>query len=273
MKSFWPARYFAVLAVVIGSVAILTFEACNPKSNRYAAAQKATVSVKAQTGEGSGVVIRRANRFGQTRLFVWTAAHVVDGADDCTVVIRQVIRNEGHKVGTSDFKAKIILRSNENIDLALLWLDAPPEYFSFAEFDTQLLQVGSQLYHVGNFLGEKFDDSFSTGVLSQFGAHPGQGWPWGENFLDQMTTLIVPGSSGGPVFNSENDKLVGIAVGWAGIPGVSFFVPLRTIVPFANQTGFAWAVYGNYCPTDAELRGFALKYVPPPSPVRDFNID
>jgi S1-C subfamily serine protease len=231
------------------------------------------VSVKAKTGEGSGVVVRRKNDFDQPRLFVWTAAHVVDGADDYSVVIRQIIRNEGHKVGTLDFKAKLILRSDASVDLALLWLDAPPEYFSGAEFDTADLRIGQPLYHVGNFFGEVFDDSFSTGVLSQFGANPGKEWPWGDQFLDQMTTLIVPGSSGGPVFNAETDKLVGIAVGWAGMPGISFFVPLRTMVPFSHQTGFDWAIYGKWCPSDAELRGVALRYIPKPDVTRDFKID
>jgi S1-C subfamily serine protease len=273
LRSFSPAKYFVVLAVLIGSAILLTFEACRPKLNSVADAQRATVSVKAKTGEGSGVVIRRENSRGQPRLFIWTAAHVVDEADDYSVVIRQIIRNEGHKVGTLDFKAKLILRSDASIDLALLWMDAPPGYFSGAEFDTGELRIGQPLYHVGNFFGEVFDDSFSTGVLSQFGAHPGRSWPWGDQFLDQMTTLIVPGSSGGPVFNAENDRLVGIAVGWAGLPGISFFVPLRTIIPFAHQTGFAWAVYGSGCPNDSELRALALKYVTKPGPVRDFTVE
>ena len=268
-----PSKYFVALSALIESVVFLTYETVRDRSNPAVSAQKATVSVKAKTGEGSGVVIRRENRFGQPRLFVWTAAHVVDGADDYAVVSRQIIRNEGHKVGTLDFKAKLILRSDASVDLALLWLDAPLGYFSGAEFDTGELRIGQPLYHVGNFFGETFDDSFSTGVLSQFGAHPGKDWPWGDAFLDQMTTLIVPGSSGGPVFNAENDKLVGIAVGWAGLPGISFFVPLRTIIPFSHQTGFDWAVYGSWCPTDAELRGLALRYVPKPDVMRDFKLD
>lgn len=267
-----PYRYYLAGLALLASVVFL---AVTPSGDPYPAAQKATVSVKPATGEGSGVVIRRMNRFGQPRLFVWTAAHVVDEAEDHTVGIRQVVRNEGHKVGVMDFKGRLILRSDASIDLALLWLDAPPEYFSDIQFDTSLLRIGHPLYHIGNFYGEKYDDSFATGVLSQFGAHPGKNWPWGDQFLDQMTTLIVPGSSGGPVFNSENDKLVGIAVGWAGLPGISFFVPLRTIVPFSQQVGFQWAVYGGWCPTDAELRGFMLKYIPKPEPItiRDFNID
>lgn len=266
-------KYFVVLSVLIPFVVFLTYETVRDRTNPVVSAQKATVSVKAKTGEGSGVVVQRENKFGRTRFFVWTAAHVVDDDDDYSVVIRQIIRNEGHKVGTLDFKAKLILRSDENIDLALLWLDAPPGYFGAAEFSTSELRIGHPLYHVGNFFGETFDDSFSTGVLSQFGAHPGKEWPWGDQFLDQMTTLIVPGSSGGPVFNAENDKLVGIAVGWAGLPGISFFVPLRTILPFAHQTGFDWAVYGNWCPTDTELRALALRYIPKPAVVRDFNLD
>lgn len=268
-----PSKYFVALSVLIASVVILTWETFRTKPNPYEDAQRATVIVKPKTGEGSGVVIHRQNRFGKQRLFVWTAAHVVNEADDYSVVIRQIVRNEGYKVGNMEFKARLILRSDASVDLALLWIDAPPEYFGGAEFDTGEIRLGHPLYHVGNFFGETYDDSFSTGVLSQFGANRGKNWPWGDQFLDQMTTLIVPGSSGGPVFNAESDKLVGIAVGWAGFPGISFFVPLRTLVPFSHQTGFDWAVYGNWCPTDAELKGFALKYVPKPSLNRDFTVD
>ena len=273
-----PAKYAVALLALTASIAYLALDAILPAKpaapNKYQSAQRAVVSVKAETGEGSGYVIKRVNQFGQQRVFVWTAAHVVDGPKDHEVGIRQVIRHEAHKVGTTDFKGKLVMRSDRFVDLALLWVDAPPSYFDAVVFDTsEPVGLGEQLFHVGNYRGEVFDGSFATGVLAQHGAHAGAGWPWLP--LDQTTVLIVPGSSGGPLFRESNGKIVGTVVGWGLMPGISFFVPVRTMASFAESKGFTWALYGNYCPPDRELLKHNALYIPAPAPVeiRIFSID
>lgn len=270
-----PAKYVVAAFVLAASLSFLVLDAVLPKNtptSKYVSAQRATVSVKAENSEGSGYVIKRVNQFGQPRVFVWTAAHVVD--EKAEVGIRQVIRFESHKVGTTDFKAKVILRSDRAVDLALLWLDAPPSYFDAVVFDTsEPVGLGEQLFHVGNYRGEVFDGSFATGVLAQHGVHAGAGWPWLA--LDQTTTLIVPGSSGGPLFRDSNGRVVGTVVGWGLMPGISFFVPVRTMASFSEAQGFTWALYGNYCPSDRELLKANQRYIPAPEPkdIRIFSID
>jgi S1-C subfamily serine protease len=186
---------------------------------------------------------------------VWTANHVV--ADDAVVKVVSVIRHNYHRVGETTFSGTVIARS-EKLDVALLHVDCPPEYFLSAEFDSVIPpSVGSAVYHAGNFFGADFDNSVSTGVISQHGAAPKEGWRW--LVVDQTTSAFVPGSSGGPVFNARNDKVIGIVV--AIIPGTSmnFYVPVRALEVWADSAGLTWAVRGDKSP-------LVLPSVAPPSP-------
>lgn len=277
-SSRFSATKYAVAALALAaSLAYLVLDSVYPTPpapNRYESAQRATVSVKAESGEGSGYVVKRTNQFGQPRVFVWTAAHVVDSPKDHVVTIRQVIRFEAHKVGTTDFKGRLVMKSDRAVDLALFWVDAPPSYFDAVQFDGAApIPIGEEVFHVGNYRGEVFNGSFATGVIAQHGAHAGDGWPWLS--LDQTTTLIVPGSSGGPLFRKSNGKIVGTVVGWGLMPGISFYVPVRTMVSFAEGKGFGWALYGNTCPSDRELLKHNALYIPAPEPktIRIFSID
>lgn len=121
-------------------------------------------------------------------------------------------------------------------------------YFIPADFDSIVPPpVGTALYHVGNFLGADFDNSVSTGILSQHGVQPKfPNWPW--TIVDQTTLPVMPGSSGGPVFNSQNDKVVGLVVGTLRGDDVNFYVPVRAIEVWAESAGLAWAVRGNESP-------------------------
>lgn len=218
--------------------------------NCYERAQSATgLIVSPSGGSGSGVVVRR-----QDKLFIWTAAHVVDDCD--TVTFRSYVRHAGSRVGHSEFTARVIARNNP-LDVALLWLSAPPEYFQSVKFADELpLRVGQSVYHVGNFHGSNFDDSVSIGVISQIGVRPNvQGWPWSEQ-LDQTTAFIVYGSSGGGIFRHSDNALVGIIVGGPapGVADINLFVPVRHIVRWAKGAGLTWAVYGDYAPDESILK-------------------
>lgn len=220
--------------------------------NPFETAQLQTVLiVRPDGGQGSGVIFKRVNRDGNTRLFVWTAAHVVKGVDRVDVV--RYVRNEGDKVGELRFKALIVDRSDSLNDVALLWLNAPASQFEAAEFEFDSPRVGDVLFHVGNFFGGDFDGSVSRGVLSQIGVHPHLGWLW--NVTDQYAGAAVPGSSGGPVFDLRG-RVVGLIVGGAGAGQWGFvsFVPVRVISAFARGSGISWAVRGGYCPNDDTLK-------------------
>lgn len=239
-----------ILSLAIGAEIASFF----PTLNRYEHAQKSTVLVKTSHGYGTGFVVQRGNR-----LFVFTAAHVV--TQENTVAIQQVLRYENVKVGESHFSATVIAR-DEFLDVAILWLHANPANFEPARFATHEPKVGTPVFHIGNFSGIRFDNSVSAGILSQIGVAPNMlGWPW--PVADQTTATIVPGSSGGALFDSRG-HVIGLAVGHL-VPGIEFYVPLRAIVASAFSHNVSWTVAGTVCPPDSTLNALArhAAYVEP----------
>jgi S1-C subfamily serine protease len=256
MSRLNTCRYYAVGAVLLFCVAFLigsslTWPTQTPKKS-YETEQLATVIIRDAGGTGSGAVVRRTNAQGSTRLFIWTAAHVVSDSDE--VIIETKVRNEYRKVGTVSFKARVVMRAPAE-DIALLWLDAPDGFFNHVEFDdVEQRELGAEVFHVGNFLGT-LDDSLSWGRISQFGIDGGTLW----RSVDQADMLILPGSSGGPMFSYDSRKVLGIVVGWPRQPGVNFYVPLRTIRGVARRESVYWAIYGAYAPEDSALDKFVEK--------------
>jgi S1-C subfamily serine protease len=224
------------------------------RANRYEVAQAKTVLIETPTGYGTGVVIHRGNK-----TFVWTAKHVVRGSD--TVKVVRLLHFQGRKAGKLEFPARILSRL-PNTDSALLQVDAPRDAFVGATWAGETPKLGATLYHVGNFYGPAFDGSFSIGHLSQVGVEvkdQDPTWPWG--ILDQGDFAMVSGSSGGPVFNA-NDEVVGLIVGGptAGKDRISCYEPFREIRADALKAGVVWAIdefiigeYEYYVPSDELL--------------------
>lgn len=263
----WASAILSLLVALGGGVSIFRHgaDSVSPVGgvrNRYEAAQHQTVLIVAPTGQGTGIPVLRG-----TRVFVWTAAHVVEG--HATVKVQSIIRHNYHRVGTTEFVGRVV-SINKALDVALLYVDAPSRYFLAAEFDSLIPPpVGSAVYHVGNFLGADFDNSVSTGVISQHGAKPvnEDGWPW--QITDQTTATVVPGSSGGPIFNAANGKVIGILVGTIPGRGINFYVPIRALEVWADSAGLSWAVRGNFSP--AVLPTVAVPI--PLSFIRIFNLN
>ncbi len=213
--------------------------------------QAQTVLVKTSHGSGSGVVVHRGNR-----VFVWTAVHVV--SDVSEVTIHQTFRHDGRKAGEQTFNGHVICRLGsttesgiKGVDAALIWVDAPPDRLAGATWADSTPSVGETVYHVGNLRGDAFDNSLSQGTLAQIGVRPEvPGWPW--DLVDQCDAISLPGSSGGPVFDSAG-HIIGLLVGGPG-NAVSCYVPLRVIYAAAQEANIAWAVYGRGAPPESILQ-------------------
>ncbi len=203
--------------------------------------QEQTVQVVTDKGSGTGVVIKRDDK-----VFVWTAAHVVAGRSD--VEVRQQFRFGGVKAGLQVFTAHVIARLPDT-DAALLWVDAPPDKLTGAEWADIGAGVGTSVVHVGNIFGKNFEGSVSEGIVSQIGVSPKDfpEWPW--PICDQSTVIMFPGCSGGPLFTLDG-KITGLVVGGPpeARPGVSCYVPLRAIYEAARKAGVVWALYGQRAP-------------------------
>ena len=213
--------------------------------NKYEHAQSQTVFIQAPESSGSGFVIERTSvSDGKPRLFIWTAAHVVDDCDE--VSVHRILHYNGHKAGEMVFSAKVILRLP--CDSALLSLNAPPGSFAPATFaDRAPLPIGTPIFHVGNFMGMTFEGSVSHGYTSQVGLNVG---PWSA--VDQADLSAAPGASGGPVYLYTSGAVIGILVGGpaAATRGIVCFVPVRVFEQAAVNEFFGWAVRGRFCPGD-----------------------
>jgi S1-C subfamily serine protease len=255
LKKFLKSRLGAWTVALLVTASMVGSRTISTKVD-YCRMQQSVVLIQASDGQGSGVVMERVNEQGRTRVFIWTANHVVE--NDNKVKIVKNIRTEGHRAGQAEFTAVVIGRDKAR-DVALLWLDAPAKYFRAAEFAPSApIAVGTPLTHVGNVQGIAFEDSVSNGILSQVGLKP-EGWPW--EMTDQAALAAYFGSSGGPIFRTHNGDVVGLTCG--GVVGSGFmnFVPVRVIEDFANGAVLHWAVRGDWCPGDGLLNGLANREV------------
>jgi S1-C subfamily serine protease len=195
-----------------------------------------TVTVRASHSTGTGVIVNHSNV-----CYVLTAAHVVDDARH----VRQVIENgaikqevtyepviiatrileDGRQVGRNELVAEVIRYSDpeHGEDLALLRvlkrrLAGPATRFYV---ETNIVDLGTPLVHVGSLLGENGSGSVTTGIYSQ------KGRILFNHVFDQTTCAAFPGSSGGGVFLMDG-RYVGMIVRGAG-ETYNLIVPVRRI--------------------------------------------
>lgn len=144
---------------------------------------KSVVSIGTNVGQGSGVVI-------DDRGFIVTNHHVIDGAS--------IIR-----ILTSDDKVydATLIGINENLDIAVLKVDAELRRLRFADSDD--VKIGERVIALGNPAGLSF--TVTEGIVS---ATKRVG-PNGFNIYIQTDVPINPGNSGGPLVNT-NSRIIGL---------------------------------------------------------------
>lgn len=180
-------------------------------------------------GNGSGTLIHKWGRS-----YVLTAAHVVECEAEGEDVVPWEPVYLGVYQGSNEWRARLVAYDPE-YDLALLRLEDVGLVGRTTKFFNPHLvpPVGTKLLHVGNLLG-RFSNSFSEGVLARLDSFV----PISRQPLDQITTVIYPGSSGGGVFTADG-RYAGTAVISAG-PGLHFMVPVRQIYAWASKNDVPW---------------------------------
>jgi len=145
---------------------------------------KSVVTIKTDTGQGSGFVIASGG-------YVVTNQHVMEGATAAIVI-------------TYDGKSHLVslAGSDATMDIALLKID-DTSYNPITLEDSNNVQIGEKVIAIGNPLGLQF--SVSEGIVSAVNRA-------GENKLNdyiQTDASLNPGNSGGPLINT-NGKVIGI---------------------------------------------------------------
>ncbi|WP_369751811.1 Do family serine endopeptidase [Asticcacaulis sp. YBE204] len=167
-------------------------------------------------GEGNEQEVRGAGSgfFITVDGYVVTNNHVIEGADEITVVLN----NE------SKLKATVVGRDPAT-DLAVLKVEG--KNFPYVEFETtQRPRVGDWVIAVGNPFG--LSGTATAGIVSAFGRPDGA-----QGYVDymQIDAAINRGNSGGPTFDL-NGRVIGvnsaIITPSGGNAGVGFAIPADT---------------------------------------------
>ena len=167
------------------------------------------------TSLGSGFIIDEIGH-------VVTNNHVIEGADEITVVLQD----------NTELQARIVGRDAKT-DLALLKVepDGKLPYVGFGNSDD--LRIGDWVVAIGNPLG--FGGTVTAGIVSARGRDINSG-PY-DDFI-QTDASINRGNSGGPLFNLEG-KVIGINTAiyspTGGSIGIGFSIPVALAEPVINQ--------------------------------------
>ena len=180
-------------------------------------------------GLGSGVVIRSDGH-------IITNNHVVENADQLSVVMQSGTEYDAEIVGTDPFS-----------DLAVIKVDAT-DLKSISFGDSEQLKTGQWVLAFGSPLSENLNNSVTAGIVSAIGrlrSSPTQRPARQgdreispvQNFI-QTDAAINPGNSGGPLVDL-NGRLVGINTAIAsqtgGYQGIGFAIPSNTVERVATQ--------------------------------------
>jgi S1-C subfamily serine protease len=167
-----------------------------------------------QQGQGSGFILDKQGH-------ILTNNHVIEGAQ-----IVEVTLSDKHK-----FKAQVVTRDRSH-DLALLQIQGSPNLQPATLADSRSLQVGQQVYAIGNPFG--FNGTMTRGIISAIRSIQ---MPSGNKIEDAIQTdaSVNPGNSGGPLLNSRGE-VIGITTLIASNPnggadqsaGIGFAIPIST---------------------------------------------
>ena len=119
---------------------------------------------------------------------ILTSAHVLDEGNDIIVTTSN----------GEDYKASILKKISENKDIALLKINATHEFQTVKFGDSSKLKVGEKVLAIGNPFG--FKGTLTQGIISRI--------DYVKNRI-QTDAAINPGSSGGPLLNT-NGEVIGI---------------------------------------------------------------
>lgn len=170
---------------------------------------------RVERGTGSGFIIGSDGR-------LITNAHVVNGAENVQVTLKDGTSYEGTVLGTDSFT-----------DVAVIKIDAT-DLPTVSMGNAENLTPGEWAIAIGNPLG--LDNTVTVGIVSALGRSSSQvGVPEKRVRFIQTDAAINPGNSGGPLLNSQGE-VIGINTAIrADAQGLGFAIPIETAQRIANQ--------------------------------------
>lgn len=170
---------------------------------------------RVERGTGSGFII---SSDGQ----ILTNAHVVDGADKVSVVLKDGRTFEGEVLG-EDSVTDVAVVKIKATDLPVVTLG-----------DSEQLQPGEWAIAIGNPLG--LDNTVTAGIISATGRSSSEvGVPDKRVGFIQTDAAINPGNSGGPLLNAGGEVIGMNTAIISGAQGLGFAIPIDTAKKIAQQ--------------------------------------
>jgi S1-C subfamily serine protease len=182
----------------------------NPYQREYDEMLSPTVMIETITGRGSGVIIKS----NESDYYILTASHVVGNYPKVSVTFFSYRRGAEF---AEELEASVII-TDTNKDIALLRV-----LCDFAVKDVKLAPrdykyyLFAPVYVVGCSLG--FNPRPSSGIISAI-----------DFDSVEITAPVLPGNSGGPVYDAGTHELIGIAV-WVRLYGDQLITTMAGIVP------------------------------------------
>jgi putative serine protease PepD len=184
----------------------------------YAQVSPAVVSIRTETGSGTGFLIDNKGT-------LVTNDHVVEDAKTVTVKFGTDGRNIRGTVKGTDPSSDLAV---VDIDPSSAPADAKPLQFA----DSTGVQVGDDAIAIGNPFG--LDRTVTEGIVSSLGRTLQAPNGYQIDDVIQTDAAINPGNSGGPLLD-DGGKVIGInsqiatGAGGSGNVGVGFAVPSNTV--------------------------------------------
>ena len=187
-----------------------------------------------QRGDNQPAPPRRAQSLGSGFIIdpsgiVVTNNHVIDGADEITVILQD----------NTSLKATLLGR-DERSDIAVLQVHSDKPLTAVAFGDSDQSRVGDWVLAIGNPFG--LGGSVTAGIVSARGRNIDEG-PY-DNFI-QTDAAINKGNSGGPLFNMDGEVIgmnTAIYSPSGGSIGIGFSIPsnmVKTVVAQLRNFGHA----------------------------------
>lgn len=172
-------------------------------------------SERVEQGAGSGFII-------QTEGVILTNSHVVEGADEVTVKLKDGRSFSGQVLG-QDPVTDVAVVKIEAADLPTVSLG-----------DSDQLQPGEWAIAIGNPLG--LDNTVTVGIISATGRTSSEvGVPDKRVGFIQTDAAINPGNSGGPLLNAQGEVIGMNTAIIGGAQGLGFSIPINTAQRLAEQ--------------------------------------
>lgn len=168
-----------------------------------------------QEGAGTGMIV-------SSNGYILTNKHVVEGADNVTVVLTDGKRYENVEV----------LGSDPLNDVAFLKIDGVDDLPAITLGDSKTIRIGQSVVAIGNALGQ-YQNSVTSGIISGTGRPvvassdgTANGQPESLTDLIQTDAAINSGNSGGPLLNLKG-QVIGINTAIAAdAQSIGFAIPI-----------------------------------------------